>query len=729
MSEEKRPAVSSLGLVLQAAEWMGEGPAPPRPKVLPRWQHVKPAASAVPPAPPAAVTSASPPEAPGPPPIEEPAAGAAEAPIDELAGAAAELALVTAREIPDAALEDLAILPSAAALPDDEPAVAILEPTPATSDAEVPTRVEGDQIEVELGDRRYVVRGLAKNTSHDIMKVNVKALRGEACHVDNLDLYSHRMRQLFQRVAADELELDENAVKRDLGRVLLVLERLRDEALKKQLAPKQAEVVEIPRERKLAALTRLKTKGLIPWIDESLSICGLVGERTNKVIAYLASVSRLLERPLAIIVQSSSAAGKSALMDAVLALMPEEHRVKYSAMTGQALYYMGESVDLRHRILAIAEEEGASRATYALKLLQSEGEISIISTGKDPQSGELRSKEYKVTGPVMIFLTTTAVEIDEELLNRCLVLVVDEGREQTRRIHEMQRQMMTLEGIVARRSRARVMELHQDVQRLLRPLAVRIPYAMRLTFADYAIRTRRDHMKYLGLIQAVTLLHQYQREVKAVETERGEKESYIDATPEDVALANELANEVLGRSLDELPAQTQLFLEQLHEMVTKGCAAQKVAREDYLLTRRAILDRTRLSMTRIRAHLQRLVDYEYVLAHRGKNGETFVYELLYNGEGRRRERFVLGLLDATQLNDGGTRTTTDLACLEGDLAPTLPTACLHLTPTLPGVPFPGNAMSPKGPGAFDARTPENAKGPKSNGDGRHTPPVLPGAVR
>jgi len=224
--------------------------------------------------------------------------------------------------------------------------------------------------------------------------------------------------------ASDELELDEGVVKRDLGRVLLVLEQLRDARLKKTLEPKKAEQVEIPRERKLAALTRLKTKGLIRWIDESLTLCGLVGERTNKVTAYLASVSRLLERPLAIIVQSSSAAGKSALMDAVLSLMPEEHRVKYSAMTGQALYYMGETVDLRHRILAIAEEEGASRATYALKLLQSEGEISIISTGKDPQSGELRSKEYKVKGPVMIFLTTTAVEIDEELLNRCLVLVV-----------------------------------------------------------------------------------------------------------------------------------------------------------------------------------------------------------------------------------------------------------------------------------------------------------------
>ncbi len=126
-------------------------------------------------------------------------------------------------------------------------------------------------------------------------------------------------------------------------------------------------------------------------------------------------------------------------MDAVLSLMPEEERVSYSAMTGQSLFYMGET-DLQHKILAIVEEEGAERASYALKLLQSEGELTIASTGKDPASGRLVTEEYRVTGPVMIFLTTTAMDVDEELLNRCLVLTVDEGREQTRAIHERQRE-------------------------------------------------------------------------------------------------------------------------------------------------------------------------------------------------------------------------------------------------------------------------------------------------
>ena len=207
-------------------------------------------------------------------------------------------------------------------------------------------------------------------------------------------------------------------------------------------------------------------------------------------------------------------------MEAVLGFVPEEEREKYSALTGQSLFYFGEGKSLRHKILAIAEEEGAEKAGYALKLLQSEGELSIASTGKDPQTGRLVTQEYRVEGPVMIFLTTTAIEIDEELLNRCLVLTVDESREQTRRIHELQRRASTLDGILASRRKPKALKVHRNAQRLLRPLLVHNPYAARLTFLDEKTRMRRDHVKYLKLIEAIALLFQYQREVKSADGRR-----------------------------------------------------------------------------------------------------------------------------------------------------------------------------------------------------------------
>ena len=243
-------------------------------------------------------------------------------------------------------------------------------------------------------------------------------------------------------------------------------------------------------------------------------------------------------------IQSSSAAGKSSLMDAILNMIPLEERIQFSAMTGQSLFYMGET-NLKNKILAISEEEGADQASYALKLLQSEGEVSIASTGKNPATGNLETQQYKVEGPVMLMMTTTAIDIDEELMNRCLVLSVNETREQTEAIHKMQRQRQTIEGLLAENSKKDLITLHQNAQRLLRPILVANPYAEQLTFLSDKTRTRRDHMKYLTLIRAIALLHQYQREIKRIE-HNGQLLEYIEVTHEDIKVANNLAHEVLG---------------------------------------------------------------------------------------------------------------------------------------------------------------------------------------
>jgi hypothetical protein len=116
------------------------------------------------------------------------------------------------------------------------------------------------------------------------------------------------------------------------------------------------------------------------------------------------------------------------------------------------------------------------------------------------------------------------------------VLTVDEDREQTRAIHRIQREAQTLEGLHAKRRRQQIVALHRNAQRLLKPIAVVNPYAERLTFPDSLTRTRRDHMKFLSLIRAVTLLFQHQRPVKA-DTGDGKPLEYIESTQDDVEVA------------------------------------------------------------------------------------------------------------------------------------------------------------------------------------------------
>lgn len=504
------------------------------------------------------------------------------------------------------------------------------------------TEIRDGEIIITLEDRRWRVRGLNKNMSYDQLKVNILVSRGQAFFVDTFDLYSARGRAAFLKQASEDLRLKEDVIRMDLGKVLMKLEELQDKLIKETLEPKEKQVVLTPEEHK-QAMELLTDPNLLKRILKDFEVCGVVGEESNKLVGYLSAVSRKLENPLAIIIQSSSAAGKTSLMEAVLAFMPEEERVKYSAMTGQSLFYMGET-SLKNKILAIVEEEGAERASYAIKLLQSEGELTIASTGKDPASGKLVTHEYHVEGPVMIFVTTTSIEIDEELLNRCIMLTVNESREQTRAIHILQRQMETLEGLLQLRERDYLYKLHRNAQRLLKPILVANPYARHLTFLDDTTRTRRDNKKYLTLIRSIALLHQFQRPQKTT-VARGKPEPFIEVTIEDIELANELADEVLGRSLDELPPQTRRLLIKLEEMVNAGCEQNAVDREYYRFTQREVREYTGFGNTQVKTHLRRLEELEYIIAHRQLRGQSFSYELAYDGKGKDGQPFFHGLLD------------------------------------------------------------------------------------
>lgn len=605
------PATKSLGMLLGKAAWLGKGQRP-------------------------TVVVSEPPTVEGKTAAKEEISEPTTTPVEEKICESMEANTNQENGFPLAAELPIASLPTGTVVP-------VLD---------VPVEVSGETVYVSLGERRYRILGLAKNLAPGVLRVNVMAtatnVRGETrLHVDTLDLYAARLRAIFAKQAAKELGHKEETIERELATLVLKLEDLQHEWMEKTLKP-QEEKIEMTAEEKSAALELLRDPQLLDRILEDFERCGVVGEETNKLVSYLAVVSRLLEAPLAVLVQSSSAAGKSAIMEAVLAMLPEEQRVQYSAMTGQSLFYMGET-DLKHKVLAIVEEEGASRAAYALKLLQSEGALSIASTGKDATTGRLITHHYRVEGPVMLFLTTSAIDLDEELLNRCLVLTVDEGRAQTQAIHKKQREAQTIEGLLARREREEILRVHRNAQRLLKPLFVVNPYARELTFLDSQTRTRRDHMKYLALIRSIALLQQHQRERKTA-THNGQALEYIEVTLDDISTANRLAHEVLGRSLDELPPQTRRLLLLIDEMVSQACSEQKIERVDFRFSRRDVRQYTGWGNTQLKTHLRRLEELEYLLVHHGGRGQSFVYELVFERRDDSGKPLLPGLIEIEKLS-------------------------------------------------------------------------------
>ncbi len=590
-----KPAAKSLGLVIRQAEWLGNGAPPARVPVEP--------------------VAASP-------------VGSAHIPTLVAAVDPAELT------VSSDASEALPEPPAYRVPPSAEP---------------LPVLIEGNELRLTLADRGYRVRGIDKNLSYEQLKVWIKVDRGAHLHVDTIELYQAKQRALWCRAVSVELGVSEEIAKADLGQLLRAVEQRQDEVIRAQLTPKTAnEASALSAHEREAGLALLRDRSLIERIVADVEASGVVGESSNALVAYLACVSRKLDKPLAILIQSTSAAGKSTLMDAILALMPEAERVHYSAMTGQSLFYLGEQA-MKHKILAIAEEEGVRQAAYALKLLQSQGELTIASTGKDPITGQLVTQEYRVEGPVMLFLTTTAIDVDEELQNRCLVLTIDESREQTAAIQARQRAARTLDGLRAKRRANHVLAAHQAAQSLLRPLAVVNPYAEQLRFAHDRVRLRRDQQKYLALIDSIALLHQYQRPVRLM-IEDGETIEYVEVTLDDIALANRLAHEVLGRSLDELPPHTRRLLGTIRRLVDEAAQAQAVERSAARITRAQIRAAAALGETQLRLHLERLVELDYLLVHRGQRGQSFVYELAFDGRLEASTPQCVGLIDLVSLD-------------------------------------------------------------------------------
>ena len=495
---------------------------------------------------------------------------------------------------------------------------------------------------VGYGQRQYEIKGIQRGDTQ--LKVTIKASKEVAgstpFELTTIDLYSSRSRIWFAKLCADLFEAAQELIKEDLGRILTIVEEYKPKA---QKATKQ----QLTKAEKNDALRLLKSKDIFTEILKDLETMGVTGEETNKLVGYLAAVSRKLDDPLSVLVQSRSAAGKSTLQDAILSLVPDEDYVKYTRITDQALFYKDED-SLVHKILAIEEEMGMGGAAYSIRNIQSSKKITVAATGKDPGTGKMKTEEYTVKGPVAVMITTTAAELEGETASRFLFLTIDESTKMTEAIHRMQREAETLDGLIRMKKQDRLIKKHHNAQRLLKPLAVVNPFTKYLSYPNQSLRTRRDHKKYLGLIRAIAFLYQYQRKIKTVDVD-GEPVEYIEVTLDDIDKANQLANEVLGQSLDELARPSRTLLSCIYKMVKDISDKQKSCIDEIYFTRRMIREHTGWSDWQIRAHIKQLEDMEYLHVRIGARGKEYAYALNYRGQAEDSGKCYLNLTPVDEI--------------------------------------------------------------------------------
>ena len=486
------------------------------------------------------------------------------------------------------------------------------------------------------GGRQYEIKGIQRGDTQ--LKATIKASANVAgampFELSTIDLYSSRSRAWFAKLCAELFGAAEELIREDIGKLLNRVEAWRPRGKETRAnAPSRTEKAE--------ALRFLKSRDMFAEILSDLETLGVTGEETNKLVGYLAAVSRKLDEPLSVLIQSRSAAGKSTLQDAILSLVPAEDYVKYTRITDQALFYKDED-SLVNKILAIEEEVGMGGAAYSIRNIQSAKKITVAATGKDPGSGKMKTEEYTVNGPVAVMITTTAAELEGETTSRFLFLTIDESPRMTEAIHRMQRQAETLEGLIRKKKAEHIIRKHHNAQRLLRPLAVVNPFTQYLSYPHQSLRTRRDHKKYLGLMRTVAYLHQYQREIKTVAVE-GKPVEYIEVTLEDIDAANALANAVLGQSLEELSPPSRTLLSGIYGMVKEVAARSQCPLDEIYFTRRMIREHIGWSDWQIKAHIKQLEELEYLCVRIGHKGKEYSYAMNYRGQGEDGGKCYLNL--------------------------------------------------------------------------------------
>ncbi len=431
------------------------------------------------------------------------------------------------------------------------------------------------------------------------LRATIKATSGTAVHVDTIDLYASRSRSEFARRASKVLHVEESAVEADLLALLVEAEKATDEKPAEDKASPAA-MSEAEREEALGFLRR---RDLLDQVVRDAWALGFVGEEANIKLLFLLANSRRSSQPLSALILSPSGAGKSGITEVIEQLTPPEDVVLFTRLTPQSLYYT-EPGFLDKKLVIIEERHGSQEADYSVRVLQSRGKLIAAAPVKDPQTGNMRTKVFTVEARAAFIEATTAFSVNHENATRCFELTMDESAEQTRKIHERQRLLKTRAGLALRREADAIARRHWNAQRLLDPLPVVIPFADQLTFPSAWMRTRRDHARFLNLIEVSAFVHQHQR---------AREDGAILASLADYETAYALAAEVLAETLSDVKKPLREAFERIQSLSAKGNGT---------VSRREIREALQVPDSTVRRWLSELVELEYLALAVCENGKA-----------------------------------------------------------------------------------------------------------
>jgi hypothetical protein len=276
--------------------------------------------------------------------------------------------------------------------------------------------------------------------------------------------------------------------------------------------------------------------------DVAIRAAGVIGEGKVAKLEYLAITSRLLDKPVSLVVKGGSSSGKSFTTEAVSKFFPPKAVLPFTGMSEKALILSSRSFE--HRTIIIyeatalrerAEKQSGDQTAYYLRSLVSEGETHYEMSVRDKDGG-WSTKRFEKHGPTNVIVTTTAVSLHNENETRMLSLQTNDRPEQTAAI---------LEGLADETEGVMDYRPWHELQDWLfaQDNRVTIPFRHELVRAipPVALRLRRDIGAVLSLIRASAILHQATRD--------RDDQDQIVATEADYEVVRDLVIDVISQGV------------------------------------------------------------------------------------------------------------------------------------------------------------------------------------
>lgn len=462
---------------------------------------------------------------------------------------------------------------------------------------------------------KIIILGGIRITGLDRMKVTVKVeSRANPYQLirHSLDLYHAKQVDHLCEMIASQLEIRSSKASKIISQMTTTLEAYRQRRLE-AMKPKAPQLYQMTPREKEAAIKYLKNPMLMINTSKAIKQSGIVGEEKNAMIGYVVYLSRKREKSLHVMYLGASGSGKTHVQEGLASLTPTEDKIEATGLSDQALYYEG--MKLKGKILFIEDIDGAENIMYIIRELQSKGKIIKRVAWRD-NKGNTQTIEVVAEGPVVISSCTTQEKVYEDNANRCILLYIDQSKEQDKRVMDYIKNKST--GKIKETEQDEIRKQIQNVQRVLKPIKVYNPYANLIDLPSEVFKPRRSLPLLLGFIETVTFYHQQQRAIKT--DNQGQR--YIESTYEDIQVSFDLLKDVLFSKSDELTKAAREFLEMLKSKVNKG---------DTFYTKK-IRKEIRMNASNLKRYMIELQRYDYIKIKNGSRYRGYEYEVTDYGE-------------------------------------------------------------------------------------------------